>query len=194
MSHVALAFPDAPLTRPRARPGRAARVACVAAALLIAGCATAPPLAAPAPPPLTTATPEQMVDAIRATAGDGADELAVQPLRNTEVEDLRREAQQLEAARRYADAASALDAALSIVADDPALLQERAEIALLLGDARMAEAIAGQAHALGSQVGPLCRRHWATVEQARLLAADADGAAAARGRVEACRVAAPNRF
>lgn len=194
MPNPVTATRETPAAAPRPRRRRGARAACVVAVLVLAGCATAPPPADPAPTPLTTATPEQMVDAIRATAGDGADELAVQPLRNPDVEDLRQEAQRLEAQRRYADAASALDAALTIVADDPALLQERAEVALLLGDARMAEAIAGQAHALGSQVGPLCRRHWATVEQARLLAADADGAAAARARVEACRVAAPNRF
>ncbi len=189
MSIFARPYRDSPALASR----RVAPAACLVALALLAGCATAPP-PLPAPTPLTTATPEQMVDAIRATAGDGADELAVQPLRHPEVEDLRQDAQRLEAARRYTEAASALDAALSIVADDPALLQERAEIALLLGDPRMAEAIAAQAHALGSQVGPLCRRHWATVEQARLLASDAEGAAAARERVQACRVAAPNRF
>ena len=83
---------------------------------------------------LTTETPEQMVAGIRAAAGDGEDELAVQPLRDPQVEDLRQTAQRLETQKQYADAAKSLDQALAIVADDPALLQERAEIAVLQKD------------------------------------------------------------
>jgi hypothetical protein len=73
-------------------------------------------------------------------------------------------------------------------------LQERAEAALLLKDSATAEALARRAYALGAKVGPLCRRHWTTVRQARLLAGDAAGAAQALTQVEACKVAGPNRF
>jgi hypothetical protein len=166
---------------------------CLLVLCALAACAT-PPAATPPAPPLTTSTPEQMVAAIRAIAGDGAGELAVQPLRDPKVEDLREDAQRLEARRDYAGAADALDRAIAIVSDDPALLQERAEVALLDGDPAIAGALAERAHRIGSQVGPLCRRHWATIEQVRLLARDADGAAAAKAQVEACTLAPPPRY
>jgi len=160
--------------------------------IVLAACATSQP--APPPGSLTTATPQQQVAAIRAAAGDGEGELAIQPLRDPKVEDLREKAARLETQRYYAEAASTLDQALEIVPDDPALLQERAEAALLLGDHARAEALARRAFDTGSQVGPLCRRHWATIEQSRLLEGDAAGAAAANKRIDQCTVAGVNRF
>lgn len=171
----------------------ARRCALSAIALALAACATSEP-APPRPAPLTAATPQQQVAAIRAAAGDGEGELAIQPLRDPKVEDLRERASRLESQQHYADAAKALDEALDIVADDPALLQERAEAALLLGDHDQAEALARRAFETGSKVGPLCRRHWATIQQARLLAGDGSAAAAARAQVEQCTVAGVNRF
>src|SRR3546814_6495974 len=99
-----------------------------------------------------------------AAAGDGDGELAIQPLRDPKVENLREKAQRLETQQYYAEAARTLDQALEIVPDDPALLQERAEAALLLGDHAKAEALARRAFTNGSQVGPLCRRHWRSEE------------------------------
>jgi Flp pilus assembly protein TadD len=171
----------------------ARRCALPAIVLALAACATSEPLP-PQPAALTTATPQQQVAAIRAAAGDGEGELAIQPLRDPKVEDLRGKAARLETEQHYADAARALDEALSIVPDDPALLQERAEAALLLGDHGPAETLARRAFETGSQVGPLCRRHWATIQQVRLLEGDAAGAAAAKARVEQCTVAGVNRF
>lgn len=86
-------------------------------------------------------------------AGAAARELDVQPLRDTQVEDLRQKADALVKARKYADAAAALDQALQINADDPALLQERAEAALLLHRLDDAERYAQKAFDGGSQVG-----------------------------------------
>lgn len=166
----------------------------VAAALLsLAACASTPP-PKPAPAPLTVATPAQMVAAIRAAGGTEDTELAVQPLRDPRVGDLHAQAVRAEAEGRHADAAAALDAALAVAPEDPALLQERAELAVLLGAMDEAERLAIRAYELGARVGPLCRRHWATVEQARLLAGDADGAAATRERITACRVQGPMRY
>lgn len=159
--------------------------------VLLVACATPP---APQPTALTSASPEAMVAAIRATAGHDDTELAVQPLRDPMVEDLREDALRLEARQRYADAAAALDKALAIVPEDPALLQERAEAALLLRQFDEAERLARRAYDLGAKVGPLCRRHWATVRQARLAAGDAAGAQSAQAQVDDCKVAGPNRF
>jgi hypothetical protein len=169
-------------------------LAALAAGALLAACVAAPVAKAPAPAALTTATPEAMVAAIRAAATRDTAELSVQPLRDAEIEDLRQQAQAAESAHRYALAAAALDQALVLVPDDPALLQERAEAALLLRDPVAAETLARKAYAIGAKVGPLCRRHWATIEQTRLLAGDAAGAASARVQAADCKVTGPNRF
>lgn len=162
--------------------------------VLLAGCASQAPAPPAKPAALTTATPQQMVAAIRATAGDGTGELAVQPLRDPMVEDLRQTAQRAESAGDIKASAAALDEALAIVATDPALLQERAEAAILLQDYTGAATFAEKAYAIGAQVGPLCRRHWATLEQARLATGDADGAASAKRQIDGCKIAGPNRF
>ena len=159
--------------------------------LLLAACASDPLPDAPAAPAIA---PEAMVATIRAAAGDADDELAVQPLRDPMVEDLRRRAGEAERARKYQDAAAALDEALAVTPDDPAVLQERAEAAILLGDLDGAEAFAHKAWTLGAKVGPLCRRHWSAIEQVRLARGDAAGAASAKVQFEACRVAGPARY
>ena len=93
--------------------------ALAAFALVLAACATSQPVVPP-PASLTTATPQQQVAAVRAAAGDGEGELAIQPLRDPKVEDLREKAQRLETQQYYDEAASTLDQALEIVPDDPA--------------------------------------------------------------------------
>ena len=163
-----------------------------ASLVLLSACAT--PVLQPEPePPVDTVA---LVAAVRASAGpaEAKDELAIQPLRDPMVEDFRQQAQRFEGERKYADAAGALDQAIAIVGDDPAVLQERAESALLAGDFVGAEAFARKAHAVGAQVGPLCRRHWATIRAAREHAKDDAGVADAQKQFDACRVAAPPRY
>lgn len=166
----------------------------LAAGLLLALVACASTPGPPAVQALTTATPAQMAEYIQAAAGDGEGELNVQPLRDSGVEDLRQQAERLRQQGYHRDAAVALDQALALVSDDPALLQERAEVAILLADFTRADELAAQAQALGSGVGPLCRRHWATREQVRLVRGDAAGAAAAKEAMAVCRVAPPPRW
>ena len=105
-----------------------------------------------------------------------------------------RRAGEAERARKYQDAVAALDEALAVTPDDPAVLQERAEAAILLGDLDGAEAFAHKAWTLGAKVGPLCRRHWSAIEQVRMARGDATGAASAKVQFEACRVAGPARY
>lgn len=203
-------------------PSRAARrgAALAALAALAAACSVAPPQ----PSALAEANfnGEAAVAQVRAAAvaaGAAARELDVQPLRDPQVEDLRQQAETLEKARKYPQAAAALDQALQINADDPALLQERAEAALLLHRLDDAERLALKAYDGGSQVGPLCRRHWAAIAQARqgrldgvnaamklakrqdhydALVPQRDGLIKARKqaqeRIAACTVAAPARY
>ncbi len=177
-----------------AAPAARLAIACVLIVCLLAACASAPSPGTAPSTALTTATPEAMVLAIRASAAHDDHELAVQPLRDPMVEDLRHDAQRLESEHRYVEAAAVLDRALGLVPEDPALLQERAEAALLLHDGATAEGLAHRAYATGAKVGPLCRRHWATIEQARLIAGDATGAASAGLQIEACKVSGPNRY
>ena len=133
--------------------------------MMLAGCVSAP--VPETPVARDPVTPEQRVAAILAAAGDDDRELAVQPLRDPQVEDLREKAQRARAARDYAGAAEALNQALLLVPEDPAVLQERAEVALSQGDYVRADTLAQRAFQLGSQVGPLCRQHWETVRQVR---------------------------
>lgn len=167
-------------------------VATAALSLLLASCVSAPP--PPPPPPVDTTTPAQRVAAIDASGGADDTELSVQPLRDPQVEDLRDSAKRKRAAGDLAGAAAALDQALQLVPEDPALLQDRAELALLLKDDAGAEAFAKRAIDLGSQTGPLCRRHWATIEQSRLARGQKENAASAHAHIEGCTVAGIKRY
>ncbi|MGO3127748.1 MAG: tetratricopeptide repeat protein [Luteimonas sp.] len=171
----------------------ACRLSALSGALVLAACAS-PSRTAADTATVSTIPPATMVQAIRASAGDGDGELAVQPLRDPMVEDLRARAVTLEAQGDLAGAVAALDEAMAIVDSDPALLQERAELAILQNDLPRATQLAERAYALGAQVGPLCRRHWVTLEQVRLSTGDAEGATQARGQADGCRVAGPNRY
>jgi len=170
----------------------ACRLTALSAAVVLAACASPSPTTDATP--ASTIPPATMVQAIRASAGDGDGELAVQPLRDPMVEDLRARAVTLEAQGDLDGAVAALDEAMTIVDSDPALLQERAELAILQNDLPKATQLAERAYALGAQVGPLCRRHWITLEQVRLSTGDAEGATQARGQADGCRVAGPNRY
>lgn len=145
----------------RRMTARRRRIAALAALLCaLAACHSTPPA-----PEWTGPAPEQLVAEIRAAGKAAADELDVQPLRDPMVEDLRVKAAQAERRRDHAEAAALLDRALTLSPDDPALLQERAEIAVLLKDLDKAGALARRAFETGAKVGPLCRRHWATIRQ-----------------------------
>ena len=171
------------------------RIALTALALsLLAACTTAPPT--PSAPEFDAAA---AVIAIRASGGAASTELDVQPIRDPQVDDLRADAERLEKSGQYAPAAQALDQALQLNPNDPALLQERAETALLMKDLDGAERYAKLGIEHGSKVGPLCRRHWETiaqVRQARSMSASAAGATVADARRErdACTVDAPARY
>jgi tetratricopeptide (TPR) repeat protein len=150
---------------------------------LVAACAV---MQEPAPPTVVeSTTPEQRVAAIRAAAGVDDKELAVQPLRDPQVEDLREAAAKAVAARDYGAAAEALNQAVLIVPEDPAVLQERAEVAMLQRDFDRAETLAQRAFDLGSKVGPLCRQHSETIRQIRERRLEIASTPAARQSAEA---------
>ncbi|MEG2806112.1 hypothetical protein [Stenotrophomonas sp.] len=160
--------------------------------LSLAACVTSAP---PVKAPVDNTTPAQRMAAVDAVAaGSDAKELAVQPLRDAEIEDLRMNAQAKRQANDLAGAAEALNQALLISEGDPSILQERAEIALLQGDWTRAETLARKAVELGSKTGPLCRRHWATIEQSRLARGEKENAVSAHAQLEGCTVPGIKRY
>lgn len=165
--------------------------AALLACLLLAACgATAPP----APAPVPGLSPQQRLAAVHAAAGVDDTELDVQPLRDSQIEDLRARAAAALAAGQAEAAADALNQALLVVPDDPAVLQERAEVALLQAQYDRAETLARRAYDLGSRVGPLCRRHWATIVQSRLGRGQDQDVASAQAQLATCTVPGVPRF
>ena len=161
---------------------------------VLAACSSTPPA-----PPAPSIDAVAAVAAIRAAGGAASTELDVQPIRDPQVEDLREDAERLEQSGQYPQAVAALDQALQLNPDDPALLQERAEAALLVKDLAAAERFAKLGVERGSKVGPLCRRHWETIAQVRQarpvpLEVPGETVADARRERDACTVAAPPRY
>jgi hypothetical protein len=168
--------------------------ATLALVLATSACTTSGTPAVPASTVPKVAPEQRLANVIAASKGADDRELAVQPLRDPQVQDLREDAAAAIAARHYPAAAEALNQALLIAAEDPAILQERAEVALLQAEYERAETLAKRAFDLGSKVGPLCRRHWATIEQARLARGLQQDAVSAHTQIAACTVAGLNRM
>ncbi|PPU76877.1 MULTISPECIES: hypothetical protein [Xanthomonas] len=158
----------------------------------VTACVTAPP--APPPAPVDPTTPAQRLGLIEREAGADDTELSVQPLRDPQVDDLREAARTKRQAGDLPGAAAALDQAIGLVSGDPAILQERAEVAVLQADWPAAERFAKQAVDLGSKTGPLCRRHWATIEQSRLARGEKENAASAKTQIAGCTVPGMKRY
>ena len=169
-----------------------ARVIACTASLLLAGCVASTPRA-----PLSTPLPQVpgtvLLKQVR-DAGQLGVELDVQPLRDPQVEDLRARARQAEARADYAAAEADIVRALALSPDDPALLQWRAELALVRRDFATASEAARRAFDTGAKVGGLCRRHWTTLLVAAEARGDAAAATEARTQSAACKVAPPVRM
>ncbi|MCC4602589.1 hypothetical protein HG421_13000 [Xanthomonas campestris pv. badrii] len=163
-----------------------------AATATLAACVSAPPT--PPPTPVDPTTPTQRLLLIEREAGADDTELSVQPLRDPQVDDLRDTAKSKRQAGDLTGAAAALDQALGLVSGDPAILQERAEVSVLQADWPAAERFARQAIELGSKTGPLCRRHWATIEQSRLARGEKENAASAKAQIVGCTVPGMKRY
>lgn len=162
--------------------------------LALAGCGSVPEA------PRVAIDSRAAVAAVRAAGEPTPNELAVRPLVDPQVVDLQEQAAAHEAAGRFDDAAKAIDAALAVSTNDPALLQARAEIALLQGRLDEALGYAARSHEAGPKVGPLCRRQQeAHVQVALAQAALGDAtttarAEAARRARDACTVTPPPRY
>lgn len=160
---------------------------------LLAACSSVPvqPVAevdVPAPPP------RNLLAEVRAAAADAGDVIEVAPLLDPLVLDLLERAARAEEAADLDAAEQALRQALELVPEDPYLMQVRAELLLARMELDEAEALAAQSYERGPRLGPLCRRNWTTVQLAREVRGDADGALTAAGRVARCLIEPPVRM
>lgn len=166
----------------------------LATVIALAACSSpSTPVARSAPPRAATPAATLLVAQVRA-AGNAADVLEVQPLRDPRVEDLRDTATRLEAEGDIEQAKIAIADALAIVPGDPDLLQWFAELALYGKDWIAADQLARRSFKLGPQLGGLCRRNWTTV---RIVGQAQDNATAideAHAALAQCTVAPPVRM
>lgn len=154
------------------------------AILLLAGCRSAETLPEPAPAPEPPA--RDWVAEIKAEAATAIQRGGAFPLADNDVLSLRRRAETLAAEQKYADAERLLMEALSLMSEDPALWQQRAELALAQRDFAKAEEHARKAESLGIDFGELCVRIRLTQAAARTEAADTAGADSHREKARAC--------
>ncbi len=162
--------------------------AALVTALLLAACAAPPP---PKPAPGQDRVVEERV---RAPSGGSGEELQVFGVRNPAVVALSRDAQGAERAGDLERAEMLLERALRIDGRDPAVLQHMAEVQLARGHLEQARSFAQRSWELGPQVGEICERTLRTLIVVSERGAEWEEARRARLRLDACRVAPPERF
>ncbi len=135
-----------------------------------------------------------LVAAIRAAGHQDDSVIHVAPLRSPQVTALIQEARAEERAGQYQAAAHTLDHALGLAPDAPDLLQDRAELAVRLGNYQQAEKLARRSWTVGPRLGSLCARNWQTVLEMRRIADDPAGVKVARKHLAACEEKGPVRL
>jgi hypothetical protein len=158
--------------------------------ILLAACAQPAP-EAPKPQGKSNA---MMVADIQAAGERDKSVINVHPLVDPGITALQDAARNDERNGQYDAAAAKLDQALKRSPDSPDVLQDRAELAIYMGNYDLAEKLAHQSWSLGSKQGPLCARNWQTVVEMRMHASDAAGAASANKGVEECREPGIQRY
>lgn len=152
----------------------------------------------PAPPAKAASRPDydaaSVVAAIRAVGAQSNSSVEVHPLRDPALDGLLKQAHDLEAQQRIAQAIDAVAKALKIAPDSPDILQYQAELQIQARDWKQAAALAQKSWELGPKIGGLCARNLETVARARTTMGDAAGAAQARQQQSGCRVPPPVRL
>lgn len=135
-----------------------------------------------------------MVAEIQAAGERDKSVINVHPLVDPGITSLQDGARTDERNGQFNAAAAKLDIALKRSQNSPDVLQDRAELAIYMGNYDMAEQLAHQSWSLGSKQGPLCARNWQTVVEMRQRVNDVAGVTAAGKSVEECREAGIQRF
>ncbi len=161
--------------------------------VLLAGCGSTPPPTVEAPIP--TIDPVGLLESLRRHARElGETSVDVAPLRDAERGHWIDLVRQRQSSGDLDGAAAALEQALAALPDDPELLQEAAELALLRTEWERAVELAGRAYERGPRVGELCRRSWLTVATARDVLHDPARGRVARERLDQCSPPPPVRM
>ena len=165
------------------------RVSCVALAALLAACSTTE-----APPKQSKVSKRDWLGEIRTQAAKLDSAVEVAPLDDPGVADLTAKARTSEDAKDYDTASKAIQQAIKLRGEDPALWQWSAELSLMRGAYADAEHQASHAYELGPKVGGLCARAWLAIAAARTERGDTQNASSAQAEVAKCQVAAPVRM
>jgi Flp pilus assembly protein TadD len=160
------------------------------AGVLLAAC-TQPVPEAPKPVGKSNAA---MVAEIQAAGASDKSVINVHPLVDPGITALQDAARNDERNGQFDAAAAKLDMALQRNPDSPDVLQDRAELAVYMGNYDMAEQLARKSWSLGSKQGPLCARNWQTVVEMRQRVNDTAGVTAASKSVGDCREPGIQRF
>ncbi|MDC8012025.1 tetratricopeptide repeat protein [Tahibacter soli] len=167
------------------------RSAGVASLLALAACGGAP---SPQQAPAQAKVERDYIMEIRAAGYASTSAVEVQPLRDPAVDGFLKQAADLEAQHKYADATATVDRALKLAPDAPEILQLKAELMMPQGKYADAEALARKSYDLGPKLGSLCARNWQTVIETRRVARDDASVESAKGQLASCRVAPRQRL
>jgi hypothetical protein len=166
-------------------------VPALAAGVLLAACSQPAP---EAPKQSAGKSNAAMVAEIQAAGQRDKSVINVHPLVDPGITALQDGARNDERSGQFDAAAAKLDMALKRSPESPDVLQDRAELAIYMGNYDLAEKLAHQSWSLGSKQGPLCARNWQTIVEMRQRVNDAAGADAANKSVADCREAGIQRF
>ena len=148
------------------------------------------PLPVAAPP-----DPAALLEQIRRTAREsGTASVDVLPLRDAERAHWLDRVHERVAGGDIAAARALVESALAALPDDPELLQEAAELALLDSDWEQAIGLAGRSYEVGPRQGELCRRNWLTVAAARAVLGEGRFGQTEREQLALCSPPPPVRM
>ncbi len=146
-------------------------------------------------PPVTTAKPDHdAIAAIRAAGAQFDSAVEVQPLRDPALDGFLKQAHELEAEAKYAQALVLAKQANAIANGAPDVLQFLAELEFESEHYNEAAILAQQSFESGPKVGSLCARNWQTLLEIKRLLNDAPGMDQAKQQLSGCRVARPVRM
>lgn len=166
------------------RVSPATRAATIFAALVLAGCAGAPP----EPPPPPPAPKVDRVAIVRNGAEASTESVELIPLQNPAVEYLRAQATRLETQGKFPAAAQKIDQALGIEPGNPQLMQLKAEALLRAEKYLDAEKMAMKSYETGQHIGRWCTRNWLVIAESRAAQGDTTTSDSARKRAAGCPV------
>jgi tetratricopeptide (TPR) repeat protein len=132
--------------------------------------------------------------AIRAAGTQFVSDVEVQPLRDPALDGWLKQAHELEAQDKFAEALVATQKALALAPGAPDILQFQAELKIEQSKFAEAAALAQKSYDSGPKVGSLCARNLQTLVEANRALAKTDAAEKAKQLLNSCRVERTSRY